>query len=167
MMTTEPLSLVTKAEAEAIAAAEKAQRAAAAATERAAAARAQAESERAARLVELADKLTAEWPAAHETAITALGDARTALETAIHDGGDIFRAYRAVVRASVNLWEVDSALAQIRDLTGRPTRETPMPAFDFAHDIAAIINRQGLELVDDGQARIVQRRATYLSGQGG
>jgi multidrug efflux pump subunit AcrA (membrane-fusion protein) len=164
MTATTPLSLITKAESDAVAAAARAQKAAEIAQAKADAARQKAEQERAARMIAYADKLGEEWSESHTAATTTAGAARAALETAVADGGDIFLAYRAVLRTRTHVFEIDSELAQIRGLLGRPARETPPPSNDFASDLGDIFNRLGMELQDDALQRIVQRRADFING---
>jgi hypothetical protein len=163
-MTTETISIITQEEADTAAAAAKAQRAAAAATARAEAARSQADAQRTQRMAELADTLGKEWPAKRDAALTALADAREALESAVAAGGDVLLSYRALIRTSIHVYEVDSELAQIRELCGRPTREPAAPVFDFSRDIGSIFNQLGMELTDDALGRITRRRADFING---
>jgi multidrug efflux pump subunit AcrA (membrane-fusion protein) len=164
-MSTETLNDITRAEAEAQDAAAKAQQAAEAARVKADRARQRAEEERARAYQSYLDKIAAEWPAARETAITAVGESRTALEQAVRSGDDVFRAYLRWVEASVGAWEVDSDLAQIRHHHGVPVRPTDPPSFRFDLDISAIIDQVALELQDDAVQRITDRRTAFVNGR--
>ena len=129
-------------------------------------ARQKAEAEQNAALRAYLDKLTREYPESRQEALTAQADARAALETAIREGGDVFGTYRQWIAANIRRWELESALQQIRDFTGQPARETPQPTFNFAQDIAAIVDRQAMELQDEVIERIRTRRANFLAGKG-
>ncbi len=164
-MSTETLEAITKAEAEAQDAAAKAQQAAEAARVKADRARQRAEAERARAYKSYLDKIAAEWPAARESAITAVGDSRAALEQAVRSGDDVFGAYLRWVEASVRAWEVDSDLAQIRHHHGVPVRSTDPPVFRFDLDISAIVDQIALELQDDAVQRITDRRTRFVNGR--
>ncbi len=164
-MTTETLEAITKAEAEAQDAAAKATAAAQIAQAKADRARQRAEEERARAYKSYLDKIAAEWPAARETAITAVGESRAALEQAVRSGDDVFGAYLRWVEASVQAWEVDSDLAQIRHHHGVPVRSTDPPVFRFDLDISAIIDTIALELQDDAERRITDRRTAFVNGR--
>jgi hypothetical protein len=162
---TKTLSEITRAETEAEAAAAKAQRAAEIARIAAEAARAKAEQERELANRSYLDKLVAEHPAARESALTAAGEARQDLEHAVRGEGDVFSSYRRWVESSIAIWEVDSALTQQRHFHGLPTRETTQPAFNFALDVASIVDGIGYELQEQAIERIRERRASYLAGR--
>jgi len=164
-MSTETLNDITRAEADAQEAAAKALAAAEAARVKADRARQRAESERARAYKSYLDKIAAEWPAAREAATTAVGESHAALEQAVRSGDDVFRAYLRWVEASVQAWEVDSELAQIRHHHGVPVRSTDPPVFRFDIDVSAIIDQIAGELQDDAVQRITDRRTAFVNGR--
>ena len=163
-MTTETLSQITRAEAEAQAAAQKAALAAEAARHKADRARERAEQERAAAYKRYLDKIVQEHPAAREQALTAAGESRAALEQAVRTDDGVFAAYTSWVEASIHVWELDSELAQIRDFNGVPVRSTDAPVFRFDIDISAIVDQIAYEFQDHAAKRIVDRRRDFVNG---
>jgi hypothetical protein len=111
------------------------------------------------------DVLEAEHLDARNAALTAQGEARAELERAVRDGANVFTAYSAWVTAGVAVWATDAALSQQRGYLGRYTREATPPVFNFAVDIAAIIDQHTAELQDEALERIRERRAAFLSGR--
>ncbi len=111
------------------------------------------------------DLLVTEYESARTVAVTALGEARQALEDAVRGGGDIFSAYSAWVAAGVAVWGADAALSQQRHYLGRPTREATPPAFSFSHDVSAILDQHSLELQEEALARVQERRVQFLNGK--
>jgi len=160
--TTKPDSLeqITRAEADAAAAAQKAQAAAEAARAKADQARQRAEAYRA-----FFEKITAEYPAAHAAALTAQAESHAALEQAVRSGGDVFPTYFRWVEASTRLWELDAERAHIRHHHGQPSRDADAPVFKFDFDISAIVDRIAGELQDDAAQRITARRTAFVSGR--
>jgi acyl-CoA reductase-like NAD-dependent aldehyde dehydrogenase len=163
--TTETLNEITRAEAEAEAAAAKAQAAAEAARVKADHARERAEVERARAYKSYLDLLTKEYPEARAAAMTEVGESHAALEQAVRDGGDIFGTYLKWVSARVQAWEVDSELAQIRHHHGVSVRSTDPPVFRFDIDLSAIIDQIAGEFQDDAVQRITDRRSAYVNGR--
>jgi len=164
-MITETLSQITRAEAEAQAAAQKAALAAEAARHKADRARERAEQERAAAYKRYLDKIVQEHPAAREQALTAAGESRAALEQAVRTDDGVFAAYTSWVEASIHVWELDSELAQIRDFNGVPVRSTDAPVFRFDIDISAIVDQIAYEFQDNAVQRITDRRVDFVSGK--
>jgi vacuolar-type H+-ATPase subunit H len=164
-MTTETLNDITRAEAEAQDAAAKATAAAQLAQAKADAARERAERERAAAYREFLDVVAREAPEKRSQALTVAGECRAALEDAVRNGGDVFTSYRAWVAARIVVWEVDSGLAQIRHHHGVPVRSTDPPVFRFDLDISAIVDTIALELQDDAERRITDRRTRFVNGK--
>ncbi len=164
-MTTETLSQITRAEAEAQDAAAKALAAAETARHKADLARQRAEDERAIANKSYLDLLAEEWPDARRQATTTVADAYQDLDLAVRNGDDVFVAYRGWVSASIAAWEIDEALGRMRRFHGVNMRETPAPTFAFGIDIAAISDQVSLEAQDAAIERIDQRRASYLAGK--
>ncbi len=162
---TKTLNEITRAEAEAEAAAVKAFAAAEAAKDRADRAREHAEREREAANRSYMELLTAEWPDARQEASAKVGEARTALEAAVREDGDVIPAYLAWVTASIQAWEVTEAVDRTRRFHGQNMRYQAEPAFDFGSDIGAIVNQIALELQQGAIDRIEQRRASFLAGK--
>ncbi len=165
--TTKPDSLeqVTRAEADAAAAAQKAQVAAEAARAKADQARQRAEERRAEAYRAYLDKITAEWPAARDAALTTQAESHDALEQAVRDGDGVFVAYQTWVAASVQVWEVDAELSHIRHFRGQPSRDAAVPVFNFSLDVGAIVDRISGELQDDAEQRITARRTDFVNGR--
>jgi len=158
-------SIVHESEAAAKDAA-KAQANAIAAAQRAEAAKVEADREREAANVRFLAVLEKEHDAARTQALDIQTEARTALETAVTTGdGDVFTCYRAWVTASLDVWGVDAALSGQRHYLGRPTREASVPAFNFAVDIAGIVDHHGLVLQEVVVERNRERRLRFLNGQ--
>ncbi len=168
-MSTETLSDITRAETEAAEAATKATIAAEAARVKAEAARERAEQERHEANRRYLDVLGTEYESARTAAVTALGEARQALEdTVLGDrDGDVFTSYRSFVQASVEVWRIESALAGQRYFIGVPTREPSQPAFLFQHDISEIIDGYALRAMDEATVANQDRKARFLSGKEG
>jgi hypothetical protein len=169
MMTTTTMTRTLAKTVQEATAAEDAARKAAAAAEgarrKADAAKAAADEERARAYQTYLDKLVAEHPAARDQATTAVGEARAALERAVRGDDGVFRAYFDWVSASVQAWEVDSELSQIRDHHGVPVRSTDAPVFRFDVDIAQIVDGIAAGFQDDALQRIVDRRVSYVNGR--
>jgi GAF domain-containing protein len=159
------LNEITRAEADAQAAARKAQVAAESARAKADAARQRADDERKRAYKTYLDKIAQEHPAAREQALTAAGEARAALEGAVRGSGAVFPAYFQWIDASVKAWEVDSELAQIRDHHGIPVRATDPPVFRFDVDVAMIVDGIAAELQDTAVQRITARRVNFVNGR--
>jgi DNA-binding protein H-NS len=162
---TQTLADITAAEQDALAAATRAAHAAEVARRKADAARERADDERARAYQTYLDKLTSEYPAAREQALTAAGEARAALEGAVRGDDGVFRAYFDWVSASVQTWAIDSELAQIRDHHGLPVRATDPPAFRFDVDVAMIVDGIAAELQDTAVQRITARRVNFVNGK--
>ena len=62
-------------------------------------------------------------------------------------------------------WLVDELKAQIRHHHGVPVRSTDPPIFRFDIDVAAIIDTIALELQDDAERRITDRRTAFVNGR--
>jgi vacuolar-type H+-ATPase subunit H len=168
-MSTETLAAITRAEAEAAEAAAKATAAAEVARAKAEQARQRAEQERHEANRRYLDLLGTEHESARTAAVTALGEARQALEdTVLGDrDGDVFAIYRSFVQASVEVWRIESALANQRYFLGVPTREPSQPAFSYQHDVGEIIDGYALRAMDEATAASQDRKARFLSGKEG
>ncbi len=164
-MTTQTLNEITRAEADAQAAARKAQVAAEVARAKADAARQRADDERRRAYQSYLDKIAQEHPAAREQALTAAGEARAALEGAVRGDDGVFRAYFDWVSASVQTWAIDSELAQIRDHHGLPVRATDPPAFRFDVDVSMIVDGIAAEFQEDAVQKITTRRISFVNGK--
>ncbi len=151
---------------EAAKAAAKAQQAAEVARTKAEQASLRAEAERVAAYQRLLDVVTTEAPERRSAALTEAGERRSALESAVRgDGGtNVFQAYLRWVEARVQVWSIDAELGQIRDFHGLSGRSVDPPAFDFAHDIGGIVDHIGLELQDEAERRIADRRSAFANG---
>jgi hypothetical protein len=165
MTTTATLAQTVQAANAAEEAARKATQAAEQARQRAEAARLAAEEERQQANIRYLTKLESEHGPARTEALNQQVAARAALEAAVRDGGDVFGTYAQWVEACVGVWEVDAALSGQRDYLGRPARPATMPSFDFAIDVAGIVNHLSLEAQDRAAARIADRRAAFLDGK--
>jgi len=163
--TTASLEQITIAETEAMDAAAKAQVAASAAVARADAARQRAEQERERANRSYLNVLVQEHTEARSTALSTMGEAHKDLDQAVRNGGDVFGAYIAWVDASVNVWEIDEALARMRRFFGLPARDVATPVFNFNLDVGVIVDQVSLEAQDKAVQRIDQRRAEYLAGR--
>jgi multidrug efflux pump subunit AcrA (membrane-fusion protein) len=166
-MSTETLEAITRAEAEAQDAAAKATAAAEVARAKAEQARQRAERERQDANQRFLDVLIGEYESARTVAVTALGEARQALEdTVLGDrDGDAFASYRAYAQASVEVWRIESALAGQRHYLGLPTREPSQPVFSFQRDVGEIIDGYALRAMDDAIAANQDRKTRFLSGK--
>jgi multidrug efflux pump subunit AcrA (membrane-fusion protein) len=147
-------------------AAAKAQRAAQLAQTKADEAREKADEERARAYKAFLDVVVKEAPERRSAALTAAGDARAALESAVRGDGDagVFHAYLRWITARIAVWETDAELGAIRDIHGVPVRSVDPPVFSFAHDIGGIVDHIGLELQEQAAQRIVSRRTDYVNG---
>ncbi len=165
--TTKPDSLehITRAEADAAAAAQKAQVAAEAARAKADQARQRAEERRVEAYRSYLDNIEKAWPVAHDAALTTQAEAHAALEQAVKSGGDVFPTYLQWCAASVQVWEVDAERAHIRYHHGQPVRETAVPVFSFSHDIGAIVDQLAGEFLVDAEQRITARRTAFVNGR--
>lgn len=111
--------------------------------------------------------LTSEYPAEHERLITALVESRHALEDAVASGGHVFTEYLNWVRANVAVWALDEALAAARERVGQISGRTPNPpSFNFAIDVANIVDTLAMQAQDDALAAIRERRANFMRGEG-
>lgn len=110
-------------------------------------------------------KLTADYPAARETAVTAVADTRQALLDAMQDGGNVFTCYLAWVQASIHAWALEEEIGEVRNQMGRPGRTPNPPSFSFAHDIALIVDTLAMQAQDEAIQQIRERRAAFMRGQ--
>jgi hypothetical protein len=159
------LADVTKAEQDAVDAATKALALAEQAKTKADAARVEADRERQDANHRYLDLLVDEHESARIVAVTALGEARESLTVAVKDGGDVFASYLVYVRASVAVWQLESAIAEQRSYLGKPTRETTPPVFSFQFDVAEIIDNVAHDAMDDAIQANRDRKASYLAGK--
>jgi hypothetical protein len=166
-MTTATASLaeITRAEADAHAAATKAAHAAEVARQKADAARERAEQERQDANHRFLAVLEQEHEAARTVAVTTLGEARESLTVAVKTAGDVFANYISYVKANVAVWQIESGLAEQRSYLGKPTRETTPPSFSFVHDIAAVIDNVSYDAMDSAIQANRDRKASYLAGR--
>jgi len=162
---TQILADVTKAEQDAANAASKAVAAAEQAKTKADIARSKAEQERQDANHRYLDLLVDEHESARTVAVTALGEARELLTVAVKDGGDVFANYISYVRASVAVWQIESALAEQRSYLGKPTRETTPPSFSFQYDVAEIVDNVAYEAMDEAIQANRDRKSNYLAGR--
>jgi len=145
--------------------ARKAAQAAEQAKARADAAKAAADEERVVAYKALLDLVTTEAPGKRTAALTKAGDCQVALVAAVRDGTGVFSRYLEWVDASIHVWAVDSELTQIRDFHGQHVRSVDPPAFDFARDVATIVDGIAFELQDHAVQRIRERREAFVNGR--
>lgn len=121
---------------------------------------------RTARAAAYADKLTADYPDASAAALEVLASARASLEDAVQTGGNVFGCYMAWVHTSIDVWALDEERSAARDIAGQPTTRTPNPpAFNFAVDVAAIVDGLAMQAQDEAIQQIRERRARFMSGK--
>ena len=159
------LEQITKAEQDAVDAASKALAAAETAKARADQARQRAEDARAVAYRDYLDLVTTEAPEKRTAALTNAGDCQVALVAAVRDGTGVFSRYLEWVDASIHVWAVDSELTQIRDFHGQHVRSMDPPAFDFARDVATIVDGIAFDLQDHAVQSIRARREAFVNGR--
>ena len=162
---TKNLAEATKAEQDAVTAAATAIAVAEQARVKADAARERAERERQDANHRFLAVLEQEHEAARTVAVTTLGEARESLTVAVKTAGDVFANYISYVKASVAVWQIESALAEQRSYLGKPTRETTPPSFSFQYDVGAILDNLALEAMDEAIQANRDRKANYLAGK--